>query len=492
VQAAAVAPILDWEREQAEAAAPEVMRITSEVETMRARAREFRNKAAKAEDEIDATGYSEQVRGIEASIPEIPRVPQLWTSDATPEHLGTLLAINQERLAWLSSEGGIFDMLGGRYSNGVPNLDLVLKAHSGDADRVDRGSRPPIFLRHPLLTVGLSPQPDVLRGLARKPGFRGRGLLARFCYLMPRSNLGYRSHDAAPIPPALRQSYGETIRAMLSWPLDIDADGNPAMHIIGLTAEAHADLLAFARHVEGEMLPGAPFEHATDWAGKAPGMAARIAGVLHGIEHGNGPGARGADDEARPPAGAGPHGHGQRRRGGPTCLELGEAEPARVLHRARGSPGAAGQLPAHGRPYAGDRDARGAGIRPDREGGGAGQRPSALADHPRPPRHRGGVAVSWRSILGVAESSGSVGPGTQMTEMTELRSGGRSVNSVNSVTCLEAFEERAAIMEFDGGLTRREAEDAAARAQGCSNVVDFIERLRKATAREERDHHDRR
>ncbi len=31
---------------------------------------------------------------------------------------------------------------------------------------------------------------------------------------------------------------------------------------------------------------------------------------------------------------------------------------------------------------------------------------------------------------------------------------------------IEAFEERAAIAEYDGGLTRAEAEDVAARAQG--------------------------
>jgi hypothetical protein len=31
---------------------------------------------------------------------------------------------------------------------------------------------------------------------------------------------------------------------------------------------------------------------------------------------------------------------------------------------------------------------------------------------------------------------------------------------------IDAFEERAAIVEFDGGLTRRQAEDLAARAQG--------------------------
>lgn len=33
------------------------------------------------------------------------------------------------------------------------------------------------------------------------------------------------------------------------------------------------------------MRPGRELEHFTDWAGKAPGAAARLAGVLHGIKH---------------------------------------------------------------------------------------------------------------------------------------------------------------------------------------------------------------
>jgi len=36
------------------------------------------------------------------------------------------------------------------------------------------------------------------------------------------------------------------------------------------------------------MRPGRSMEHATDWAGKAPGAAVRLAGVLHGIEHAHG------------------------------------------------------------------------------------------------------------------------------------------------------------------------------------------------------------
>lgn len=43
---------------------------------------------------------------------------------------------------------------------------------------------------------------------------------------------------------------------------------------------------------------------------------------------------------------------------------------------------------------------------------------------------------------------------------------------------LDAFEERAAIMEFDGGLSRFEAETQAARAQGFTRweVLDAIKR----------------
>jgi hypothetical protein len=37
----------------------------------------------------------------------------------------------------------------------------------------------------------------------------------------------------------------------------------------------------------------------------------------------------------------------------------------------------------------------------------------------------------------------------------------------------DAFEERAAIAEYDGGLTRADAEQVAAQGQGFSNVIEF-------------------
>ena len=69
----------------------------------------------------------------------------------------------------------------------------------------------------PRLSIGLSPQPDVLRGLASKPGFRGRGLLGRFLYLLPPSPLGYRALCSDPVPASVRAAYAAGL-AVGYWP----------------------------------------------------------------------------------------------------------------------------------------------------------------------------------------------------------------------------------------------------------------------------------
>ncbi|MGB5830675.1 MAG: YfjI family protein, partial [Thiohalocapsa sp.] len=288
VQSAATAPLVDWEHYQAMIAEPEIKRLTSERKTMEARAKEKRSKAAKEKDNAKAAELAREAAEIEAELPDIPMQPQIWTSDATPERLGALMAEHGECMAWLSSEGGVFDLLQGRYSSGIPNLDLVLKAHSGDAERVDRGSRPPVFLKSPRLSIGLSPQPDVLRGLAAKPGFRGRGLLGRFLYLLPPSPLGYRRLQSHPIPAGVRDAYATGLRAMLEWEPATDEHGEERPHLLRLSNEALKEWYDFAHSIEVQMQPGREMEHFTDWAGKAPGAAARLAGVLHGIKHANG------------------------------------------------------------------------------------------------------------------------------------------------------------------------------------------------------------
>jgi len=54
---------------------------------------------------------------------------------------------------------------------------------------------------------------------------------------------------------------------------------------------------------------------------------------------------------------------------------------------------------------------------------------------------------------------------------------------------LDAFEERAAIMEFDGGMTRYQAETRAAQRQGFQRreVMDAIGKRNSAQARDHRE-----
>ncbi|WP_367025679.1 DUF3987 domain-containing protein [Methylococcus sp. ANG] len=274
------APLTDWERKQRAEMEPEIKRSESDHKTQTARIEALRKVAAKAKGpEFDQA--KAEIAELEASLPEIPKPPRVWADDITPENLGTIMADNRERMAILSDEAGLFEMMAGRYSGGVPNLDVYLQGHAGTAVRVDRGSRPPVFMQNATLTIGISPQPEVLRGLTEKPSFRGRGLLARFLYALPPSNLGQRTGDTKPVPGYLAAGYAGRIEAILNAQPATDENGTPCPHTLNLNPEAYAAWSAFWLKTEAGMGPGGTFEHCTDWAGKLPGAVARIAGLLH-------------------------------------------------------------------------------------------------------------------------------------------------------------------------------------------------------------------
>ena len=281
---AVTAPLLQWQRERADAMRPKIVAATSERDTAIARIAAMRTKAARMIDASEFATAAAEIAKLEAELPLVPRCPQLWTSDVTPERLGVLLAENEEAMTVLSDEGGsIVENIAGRYSGGIPNLDLFLKAHSGSGERVDRGSRGPVHLIAPALSMVLSPQPDLLFGLSNKRDFRGRGFLARILYLLPHSPLGHRSGDTGPIPDSAVADYAAGIRALLR----IDRlETGP--RVIKLSDTAGSEWREFFNMVEVELCDGGRFEHCKDWAGKLPGAAARLAGNLHCAHHAQG------------------------------------------------------------------------------------------------------------------------------------------------------------------------------------------------------------
>ena len=278
-------PLFDWQEAQARLLEPKIKRIESERTTAEVRIKALRQKAGRQQEKFKYEEIRKEIEELEDDLPEIPICPVLFTADVTPEHLGTMLSQQGERMSILSDESGIFDLMAGRYSNGIPNLDVWLQSHSGTPVRVDRGCRPPVYCRHPALTISISPQPDVLRGLASHKEFRGRGLLARFLYCLPVSKIGYRTLEHKAVPKRVSDAYAEAINAILDSPVAVTDDGVEHPRVLKFSKAAWKLWKSEAKRAEIDMRPGGRFEHMTDWAGKYPGAVARIAGLLHVAEH---------------------------------------------------------------------------------------------------------------------------------------------------------------------------------------------------------------
>ena len=228
-------------------------------------------KSEKATDEeLDCVEIAEQIAHFRHKSEM-----KLFVDDITPENLGKVMHENNGCASMISSEGGIFDMLsGGMYSKNV-NLDIFLKAYSGDAVRVDRITRDSVKVNSPALTMLLSVQPKVIEGMVSNPVFKGRGLTARFLYSMPRSLVGKRPFFTEGVPQELSLQYRELIGDLLDDAVPPESEG-PG--IIRLTAGARQVIAQFYEHVESELV--GEYEDINEWAGKIVGTTARIAALL--------------------------------------------------------------------------------------------------------------------------------------------------------------------------------------------------------------------
>lgn len=269
-------PIYEYEREKAVADRPKIEANRIEREIKEKEINKLKNDAAK-------DGDPSIMKQALAKNEELSRMPELKpfriiSDDVTPEKLISLLADNGGSMANISSEGGIFSMMSGKYSKEI-NIDVFLKAHSGDPIRVDRVGRPAEYVNRPCLSMLLTVQPDVLEGLIKNGTFRGRGLTARFLYCIPQSTVGRRKFDGGAIPQIINDKYENHLKTLLSYrPPDADT-------VITLEPSAQEALKNFFEEIEPLLLT--EYEGFSDWAGKLNGAVLRIAGVLHCSQHSN-------------------------------------------------------------------------------------------------------------------------------------------------------------------------------------------------------------
>jgi replicative DNA helicase len=278
-------PVADFERQQATAALPAI----TETSTLRRIADQAAAHAEAAASKAPVDQQEERqaeaiARAAEAANLIVPPLPRWLVDDATPEALAGLLA-TYGRIALLSPEGDVFDQMAGRYNQAAgPNLGVYLKGHAGDLLKVDRRGRPPEYVQRPCLTIGLAVQPEVLHGLASRPGFGGRGLLARFLYSLPQSLVGRRQAGAPPVPTAVADRYTLELHALAA-SLTAPA-GNDGPALLALDQEASELLLGFERDLEPRLAAGSgDLAHLAGWAAKLAGATCRLAALLHLASH---------------------------------------------------------------------------------------------------------------------------------------------------------------------------------------------------------------
>ena len=280
---AMTAPVRAWEKDQREAS----MAAVSESDVHR----KILEKRAKDAESSASTGSRDLAEGIAQAIEarrlldehEIKRPFRRLVDDATPEKLTQILDEQKGLVAVLSTEAELLDMVSGSYggkgSKG-PNINVYLKAYSGDTIMVDRkggGGSGPTELRidKPLLTVGLAMQPTVIDFISSQNGqLEGRGFLARFLISRPAPTTGRRDRSRvldAPDTSAADNYHHHMIGFAHRWMWPVAE--------MALTPEAERRFVRSLQDQEAELQDR--YLPISSWIAKLQSATLRVAGLLH-------------------------------------------------------------------------------------------------------------------------------------------------------------------------------------------------------------------
>jgi len=276
-------PLVTWEREQATTLESKIKSQRSERKSQEKIIESLRGKAAKEEDTLKQRNMIDQIADKEANLIEPQVFPQLFANDTTPEALANNVHEQNGRFAIFSDEGGIVETLSGLYTGGSANVDILLKGIDGGHVRIRRKDRN--FDINPLLTIVLTVQPIIIQNMRSKKAFNGNGMLERFLYVLPKSKLGYRTHDKPPVPQHIRQAYNTKIKTLLDIPALFE-DDQEKPRMLTLSSEAFQDWREFQAAIEIQLRPDGKLSPCLGSGGKICGFALRIAGLLHVAEHG--------------------------------------------------------------------------------------------------------------------------------------------------------------------------------------------------------------
>jgi len=273
---ACVAPLQRWEKLAGDRARPEIARRFAAREVATKRIERLKQDAAREDDASRREAIQNEIKREREEMPDEMKAPRIFTTNATPERTEGLLAEQDGRLGILSDESDTFLNLSGGLRGGMASLDVVLKGHAGSAIRVDRQGRE-AHLDRPALSMGLIVQPESFAELAAGRRLRATGVLARYLYAIPKSNIGTRDvRSRIPVPRWAAEAYHEAVVSLLDGYEERGRDPR----VLPFRPDALEPWLEFAEAVEKNQGEGGRFEAICDWTSKLPGHAARLAAIF--------------------------------------------------------------------------------------------------------------------------------------------------------------------------------------------------------------------
>ena len=205
---------------------------------------------------------------------------RIAVDDITPESLIQLMGRNRS-LLMISDEAGMLGNFAGRYSNNsMPNMDMILKAWSGESFFCDRATKETIQIPTPCLSISLAGQPYLWDNMVSNPIFRNSGLLARFFYCFPKSKVGTRRYDSKAIATAVVDSYNKLIDILLTRKFNA---GDTEEKFLKFDETAQQNFIDYYnQYIEKIQLT--EFSNCKDWGGKYHGQILRLCCVIHCVK----------------------------------------------------------------------------------------------------------------------------------------------------------------------------------------------------------------
>jgi putative DNA primase/helicase len=284
------AALRDWEMERLAASEPELLANDLATATYEAKRAGLLEAIKRKRRDGQSTVDDEQaLEALATEVPEPVKVPRLMYADATPEALSHALATGWPSAAVMSAEAGaVFGAHGMGYETILRNLALLNVLWDGGEIAVDRRSKSSFRLRDRRLTFRVMVQPEALRGFIERAGAlpRGSGFIARFLIAWPASTQGHRPYRAAPAAMPSVDRFNARIRTLLNTPLRTDAKGGLQPAVLDLSPAAHTVWVQAHDHIERQLCDGGRYAAIRDVAAKAAENIARVAALLHLLDHG--------------------------------------------------------------------------------------------------------------------------------------------------------------------------------------------------------------